>query len=207
MRRRACLGAALALLLAGAAFSARADAVATLRAFIRDVKSGSADFTQTVTSTDRAHKKVSSGRFDFQRPDRFRFDYKKPYEQLIVSDGNRVWIYDPDLNQATARPIAQALGATPAALLAGGSLDADFVLADAPPSDGLEWAIATPKVKDGPFQSIRIGFDNGTLARVDIVDSFGQRSLLVFARFDANAVVAPDRFRFTPPAGTDVIEQ
>lgn len=207
MKRRAWLRGVLLPLLAGAAGLARADAVDTLRAFIRDVKSGRAAFTQTVTSTDGAHRKVSSGEFEFVRPNRFRFAYTKPYEQLIVADGNKVWIYDPDLNQASSRKIAQALGATPAALLAGGSLDADFVLAAQPSAGGLDWALATPKVKDGPFQSMRVGFQGGTLAAVEIIDSFGQHSELAFSPFQPNAAIAADRFRFTPPVGADVIEQ
>jgi outer membrane lipoprotein carrier protein len=207
MRRRTCLRAALLALAAGAAGLAHADAVDTLRDFIRDVKSGRAAFTQTVTSTDGAHRKVSSGEFEFLRPDRFRFAYTKPYEQLIVADGSKVWIYDPDLNQASSRRIAQALGATPAALLAGGSLDAEFVLAAQPSAGGLDWALATPKVKDGPFQSMRVGFRGRTLAAVEIVDSFGQHSELAFSRFEPNAAIAVDRFHFTPPAGADVIEQ
>ena len=186
---------------------ARADAVDTLREFVRDVKSGRAAFTQTVTSSDGARKKLSSGQFEFLRPNRFRFAYSKPFEQLIVADGNKVWIFDTDLNQASSRRIAQALGSTPAALLAGSSLDAEFTLSAAPARDGLEWALATPKAKDGAFQSMRVGFKGRELSAVEIVDSFGQRSLLNFSRFDANVIFDADRFHFTPPAGADVIEQ
>ncbi len=197
----------LAALAIGAVPFARADAVDTLREFVRDVKSGRAAFTQTVTSTDGARKKLSSGQFEFLRPNRFRFAYSKPFEQLIVADGNKVWIFDTDLNQASSRRIAQALGSTPAALLAGSSLDAEFTLSAAPARDGLEWALATPKAKDGAFQSMRVGFKGRELAAVEIVDSFGQRSLLNFSRFDANVIFDADRFHFTPPAGADVIEQ
>ncbi len=186
---------------------AHADAVGTLREFVRDVKSGKAAFTQTVTAADGVRKKTSSGDFEFVRPDRFRFAYTKPFEQLIVADGQKVWIFDTDLNQASSRAIGKALGATPAALLAGASLEADFVLSNAPAADGLEWALATPKAKDGAFQSMRVGFKGRELAAVEILDSFGQRSLLRFAAFAPNAVIAADRFRFVPPAGADVIEQ
>jgi outer membrane lipoprotein carrier protein len=187
--------------------TAHADNVDTLREFVRDVKSGSAAFTQTVTSADGARKKTSSGQFEFLRPNRFRFGYAKPFEQLIVADGSKVWIYDTDLNQASSRKIAQALGTTPAALLAGGSLDNDFTLSNQPAKDGLDWARAVPKVKDGPFQEMRVGFRGKTLAAVEIVDSFGQRSFLQFSGFQANPALAQDRFRFTPPAGADVVEQ
>ena len=190
-----------------AALTARADAVDTLRDFVRDVKSGRSAFSQTVTSTDGARKKTSSGQFEFLRPGRFRFNYTQPFEQLIVADGVKVWIYDADLNQASSRKLAQALGATPAALLTGASLDADFVLTPQPAKDGLDWALATPKAKDGPFQSMRVGFKGRELQAVEIVDSFGQRSLLQFSRFEADVALDAARFNYTPPAGADVIEQ
>jgi outer membrane lipoprotein carrier protein len=187
--------------------TSRADAVDTLREFVRDVKTGRADFSQTVTSTDGARKKTSSGQFEFLRPNRFRFEYIKPFQQLIVADGNKVWIYDADLNQASSRKIAQALGATPAALLAGGNLDAEFVLAAQPSKDGIDWALATPKAKDGPFQSMRVGFKSKVLTAVEITDSFGQKSSLLFGRFEGNTALDAGRFNYTPPVGADVTEQ
>ncbi|HOL38187.1 MAG TPA: outer membrane lipoprotein chaperone LolA [Rubrivivax sp.] len=193
--------------LAAASGVARADAVGRLRAFVSDVKSGKASFTQTVTSADGTRSKTSSGEFEFARPNRFRFAYTKPYEQVIVADGQRVWIYDADLDQASSRPLAKAIGATPAALLAGGTLDEDFVLADDGSSDGIDWVRATPKAKDGPFRSMRIGFRGAELAAVDIVDAFGQRSLLRFGGMVANAALPPERFRFVPPKGAAVVEQ
>lgn len=202
MRRWAC-----AIVWCAAVGAAHADAVDTLREFVRDVKSGRASFTQTVTSTDGARTKTSSGEFEFLRPNRFRFAYRKPFEQLIVADGVKVWIYDADLNQASSRAVASALGATPAALLAGGALDAQFVLAPQPGLDGMEWALATPRAKDGPFQSMRVGFKGRELAAVEITDSFGQRSALRFSHFEANVAIDAAQFRFSPPAGADVIEQ
>jgi len=193
--------------IAAASASVHADAVDTLREFVRDVKSGQAAFTQTVTSTDGARKKLSSGQFEFARPNRFRFTYTRPFEQVIVADGQKVWIFDADLNQASSRRIAQALGATPAALLAGASLEEEFVLAPQPSRDGLDWALATPRAKDGPFQSMRVGFRGKELAAVEITDSFGQLSLLQFSGYQANTPVVAERFRFVPPAGADVIEQ
>lgn len=196
-----------ASMLAAAAGSARADAVDTLRDFVRDVKSGRADFTQTVSSPDGARRKVSSGSFEFQRPDRFRFAYARPYEQLIVGDGRKVWIYDADLNQVSVRALSQAIGATPAALLAGAALERDFVLQAQPAQDGLDWVQATPRAKDGAFQSMRIGFRGKELAEVEILDSFGQRSRLQFSRYEANPALPESAFRFVPPKGADVIEQ
>jgi len=204
MKTLSWMGLTAALLLTG---TAQADAADTLRAFVRDVKSGSASFTQTVTSTEGARGRSSSGQFEFARPNRFRFAYTKPFEQLIVADGNKVWMYDPDLNQASSRRIGDALGATPAALLAGASLEEDFTLSAEPSRDGMDWALAKPKQKDGAFQALRVGFRGGVLAAVEITDSFGQRSVLRFADFAANAPVAAERFRFVPPAGADVVEQ
>ncbi|MFO1328222.1 MAG: outer membrane lipoprotein chaperone LolA [Rubrivivax sp.] len=199
--------AALAALALVACAAARADAVDTLREFARDVKSGRAAFTQTVTSVDGARKKTSSGSFEFARPNRFRFAYAKPFEQLIVADGSKVWIYDADLNQASSRKLAQALGSTPAALLAGASLEQDFSLAPEPSQGGLDWALATPRAAEGSIRSMRVGFRGKQLAAVEIVDSFGQRSLIQFSGFAANVAVAPEQFRFVVPPGADVIEQ
>jgi len=187
--------------------AAHADAADTLRAFIRDVNTGRAQFTQTVTSPDGAKRKTSSGSFEFSRPNRFRFAYAKPFEQLIVGDGQKVWIYDADLNQASSRRFTSALGATPAALLAGGSLDKDFDLSPLPPKEGLEWVQANPKSNDGSFKSVRVGFRGKELAAIEIVDAFDQRSLLQFSQFSAGVSFGADAFRFTPPAGADVIEQ
>jgi outer membrane lipoprotein carrier protein len=198
---------AFAAALLFAAGLARADAVDTLRDFVRDVKSGRANFTQTVTSPDGAKKKASSGSFEFLRPNRFRFVYAKPFEQTIVADGQKVWIHDPDLNQVSSRKLAQAIGSTPAALLAGGNLEQDFNLKPEASANGLDWALATPKAKDGPFQSMKVGFKGRELAAVEIVDSFGQRSLLQFSAFAPNVALTPDSFRFTVPAGADVLEQ
>ena len=196
----------LAALLAVAG-AARADAVDTLKEFVRDVRTGSAAFTQTVYSPDGARKKVSSGSFEFSRPNRFRFEYKKPFEQLIVGDGQKIWIYDADLNQASSRRFSQALGATPAAVLAGAALDKDFDLVALPDGDGLAWAQATPKAKDGTVQSLRVGFKGKQLAAIEILDAFGQRSLLQFSQVVSNPQLSAESFRFKPPPGVEVIEQ
>lgn len=204
---RQLLAPVAAIVLTLAASAARADSVDTLREFVREVKSGRAAFTQTVTSPDGAKKKVSSGRFEFSRPDRFRFAYAKPFEQLIVGDGKQVWLHDVDLNQVSVRPMSAALGATPAALLAGKSLDTDFDLSAQPSANGLDWALAQPKQKDGAFQSLRVGFRGKTLAAVEIVDGFGQRSVLQFDNFETNAALPDDTFRFVAPKGAEVLRQ
>lgn len=191
------------------AAAARADAVEALRDFVRDAVTGRAAFTQVVTSPDGARKKTSSGSFEFARPNRFRFAYSKPFEQLIVGDGQKVWLYDADLQQASVRAMDKALGATPAALLAGAALDKDFELRALPAAQGLEWVQATPREKDEAtnLQSLRVGFKGKTLAAVELVDGFGQRSLLSFHDLATNVAQAPETFRFVPPKGVDVLTQ
>jgi outer membrane lipoprotein carrier protein len=190
-----------------AAATAWADAVDTLRSFVTEVRSGRTAFTQTVTPADGTRPKVTSGTFEFQRPDRFRFDYLKPYVQTIVADGRQLWMYDPDLNQVTVRAFDQALGATPAALLAGDSLARDFVLLADPASEGLQWARATPKAADSGFKWMRVGFRGSSLAAVEILDRFDQRTRLQIESLEANVALPADRFSFVPPPGADVLQQ
>jgi outer membrane lipoprotein carrier protein len=194
-----------ALLLA--ASTAHADAVDALREFTRDAKSGRAAFTQVVTSPDGAKKKTSSGSFEFARPNRFRFAYTSPYEQLIVGDGEQVWLHDVDLQQVAVRPVSQALGATPVALLAGTALDKDFELKALPSAQGIDWVQATPRAAADTtgFQWLRVGFRANTLAAIELQDNFGQRSLLTFADVKTNLAPSPDAFRFTPPKGVEVL--
>jgi outer membrane lipoprotein carrier protein len=203
MTGRALAGAALM----AAAGLAQADGVASLQQFVTEVKSGRATFNQTVTAPDGKRKKSTTGTFEFQRPNQFRFSYDKPAEQLIIGDGKKVWVYDPDLSQASVRNMDQALGATPVALLAGGDLSKDFTLKSQPAEQGVEWALATPKRSDSGLQSLRLGFRGRELVALEIVDAFGQRSVMQFNSVQVNAKVAPERFRFDPPAGTDVMEQ
>jgi outer membrane lipoprotein carrier protein len=187
--------------------AASGDGVAALRDFVQRVTSGRAAFSQTVLSPDGQRRRNSSGRLEFTRPGRFRFDYDKPFAQLIVSDGERVWIHDPDLNQASARRASQVLGTTPAAILAGGSLEADFELIPQPPQDGLTWVLARPRQTGGTIQSLRVGFRARVLTTLEILDSFGQRSVLRFTDFETDVAIDPSRFEFVPPPGTDVIVQ
>lgn len=187
------------------------DAATRLRRFVERVGSGRARFEQTVTTPDGAARKASSGRFEFLRPGRFRFDYERPYPQLVVGDGTRVWVHDPDLQQVSVHRVDQALGASPAALLAGGALDRDFVLEPDPTRAGrdeqLAWVRATPRASDSGFAWIAVGMGGALPARIEIQDRFGQRTMLRLLDFEADAPVAPERFAFTPPPGADVVEQ
>ena len=162
------------------------------------------EFTQTVIARSGRKPQQSSGSFAFLRPGKFRWVYEKPYAQLLVSDGEKFWSYDQDLNQVAVKKIGQALGATPAALLAGESLDKNFTLKDGGTSDGIEFVEATPRTQDASFERIRIGLD-GNLPRVmEIHDNFGQVTLLRFTRFISNPDLPASTFRFVPPKGADV---
>jgi outer membrane lipoprotein carrier protein len=206
-RRRLVLASPL-LLLAPHLRAQRDDPARLLREFVAAVHSGQARFVQTVTSPDGKRKRTSRGEFEFQRPNRFRFAYDKPVDQLIVADGRKVWIHDADLGQASSRPIAQALGATPAALLTGGNLDAEFSFVAEPAQAGVQWVRALPRARDSAIQQLRVGLsDAQTLVAFEIVDGFGQRSLMQFSGFVANPSLAADRFQFVPPPGTAVVEQ
>lgn len=200
--------------LALTAFTAQADGLKDLEKFLREVNSAQASFTQVVTSPKRtsetvARSKTSSGRFEFLRPNRFRFEYTKPFEQTIVADGQTLWLYDVDLNQVTARKQQEVLGSTPAALIAAGTdlraLSEVFDLKAAPAQDGMEWLEARPRSKDGQLQSVRVGFRQGQLTALEIADSLGQRSVLTFSQWQGNAPLTAERFRFQTPAGADVI--
>ena len=199
--------------------SAGAGGLESLESFVKTVKTGRADFTQVVTSPAKEGQaprvKTSSGTFEFARPSRFKFLYKKPFEQSIVADGQTLWLHDADLNQVTARKQSQVLGSTPAALIAAApdvqALKVDFTLADAPDKDGLQWVAATPKSKEGQLQTVRVGFRAGDksaeLAALEILDSFGQRSVLSFTKVEVNPRLTADSFQFKPPAGADLIRQ
>ena len=199
---RAFTVAALSL----ACASAFASATDELRDFVRTVKSGKSTFTQTVTSPN-GKQKLSNGSFEFERPNRFRFVYEKPYAQTVVGDGSKVWIYDPDLNQASSRKTGDALANTPAALIVSNDIDKVFTLADLPSKDGLDWVVATPKQAEGTVRALKVGFRNHALAQLEIDDSFGQKSMIVFNAFEPNAKLPADTFVFVPPKGADVAEQ
>jgi outer membrane lipoprotein carrier protein len=187
----------------------------SLEAFVKTAKTGHAEFTQIVTGPAKegqaARSKTSSGSFDFSRPSRFKFVYRKPFEQTIVADGQTLWLYDVDLNQVTSRKQSAVLASSPAALIASAAdikaLQADFSLSAAPDKDGMEWVLASPKAKEGMLQSVRVGFKGPDLAVLEIVDSFGQRSVMSFTGLRINTPIEPAAFQFKPPAGADLIQQ
>lgn len=203
------------VLLAGTAVTAHAGPLESLEEFVRSARSGRAEFTQVVTAPGRdgqaPRTRRSSGTFEFQRPDRFRFVYREPFAQTLVADGQTLWLHDADLNQVTARKQAGVLASTPAALIAAApdlqAIRRDFELVALPDQGGLQWVQATPRNREGQVASIKVGLRGDALAALDILDSFGQRSVLTFTGFQLNPALAADTFRFTPPKGADVIRQ
>ena len=185
---------------------ARAGGMDRLNEFMSATLAATGEFEQRIYNRERKLVQESRGTLAFQRPGRFRWAYSKPYPQLIVGDGARVWVYDEDLNQVTVRKLDQALGATPAALLAGAN-DAlkAFMLKDEGTRDGLEWVEAVPRDKDSTFERIRMGFGFSGLERMELTDVFGQTTELRFRTLQRNPRVDPALFRFAPPKGADVV--
>jgi chaperone LolA len=190
-----------------AAATSSAAAAARLRGFIEGTQSAQARFTQTVV--DRKGKRVqeATGQMQFQRPGRFRWEYEKPYSQLLVGDGQRIWIWDRDLNQVTVRRLDRAITGTPAALLAGSNeIEKAFTVTAQPVQDGLDWIEAVPKGNESSFSSVRLGFAQDLLAAMELNDALGSRTLIRFEDLQRNPKLAPHLFRFTAPRGADVLE-
>jgi len=188
------------------AAGAQASSLERFQAYVRTTQSARADFEQKVYDRSRKLVQESKGSFAFLRPGRFRWTYAKPHPQLIVGDGERVWIHDEDLNQVTVRRIAAALGSTPAALLAGSSdLERAFVFAEGGTQDGLEWLEARPREREAGFERIRLGLGVAGVEAMELTDHFGQTTVLRFRNVTRNPQIDPATFRFTPPKGADVL--
>ena len=194
------------LVLSLLAVAAQAATLERLRTFVRDTQTARARFTQMVTDRNGRVVQRSSGEFAIARPGKFRWSVDKPYQQLLVGDGERVWVYDPDLNQVVKRRNDQALGSTPAALLSGrDDVEAAFDWRELPPAGGLDWLGAKPRDKESTFADIRLGFDATGLAEMEILDNFGQRTHIIFSGLERNPKLGSELFRFMPPKGADVI--
>lgn len=187
---------------------ASASGTEALKAFLGQTQSVKARFAQMVLDRNLKPLQQAQGVMQFSRPGKFRWDYAKPYEQTIVGDGSRLWIYDRDLNQVTVRKLDRALGASPAALLAGSNdLERDFTLTDSGSKDGLDWLDAVPKTRDTAFERVRMGFGKSGLAAMELRDQFGQITVITFADVERNPRIPAEVFRFTPPKGADVISE
>ena len=174
--------------------------------FITATHTAQGKFEQKIFDGNRRLLQESSGVLAFSRPGKFRWTYFKPYAQVIVGDGSKVWIYDEDLKQVTVKKLDQALGSTPAALLAGNNeAMRAFRLTDKGTKDGVEWLEAVPCDKEGSFERIRMGFGESGLRQMELVDSFGQTTVLRFNSLERNPKLDPALFRFSPPKGADVM--
>lgn len=223
----------MTMLALGAPLAAHADAIAKLKKYIRTVHSSQANFIQEVLAANGKRLQVSSGNMQFSRPGKFRWEYQKPYEQIMVGDGTRFWMYDVDLQQVTVKKLDAALGSSPAALLSGSDrIEKEFDLKDVEckpypiPMDtepssaveaapnaacdkdeaALEWLEATPRSHDTAFTRIRMGFNaRAELVTLELFDNFGHITVLHFSGILRNPKFPPELFRFVPPQGVDVI--
>lgn len=215
MSRRPLLVAAVFGALLGATNGARAGAIDDLHRFLSGTRTLRADFAQSVVARNGQAAQVASGVMMISRPGKFRWQIDKPYSQLLVGDGEKVWMHDPDLRQVTVRKVGAALGGTPAALLAGdNTIEKNFTLRQLDKTDearsgdagdALDWVEATPRMADSGFEKVRLGFAAHELKAMVLHDSLGQTTRLNFSRVERNPRLPPSLFRFVPPAGADIL--
>ncbi|CAH1081843.1 outer membrane lipoprotein chaperone LolA [Candidatus Nitrotoga sp. 1052] len=187
--------------------SAYAGATDKLKNFIASTHSAQANFTQEVRDKSGKRIQSASGTMQFVRPGKFRWVYQKPFEQLIVGDGEKFWLHDVELNQVTVKKIDAALGSSPAALLSGNNeIERGFKLKDNGTKDSLEWLQATPRAKDTSFEKILMGFNaQSELMVMELQDAFGHTTVLRFSKLQRNPQLSPQLFKFVPPKGADVL--
>lgn len=186
--------------------STYASSIDALKSFVQQTQTARAQFRQLVLDKKMATVQEASGTMEFMRPGKFRWLYEKPYQQTIVGDGAKLWMYDPDLKQVTVKKLDQAIGGSPAALLAGkNEIEKYFHLKDIGKRGSMEWLEATPKGQDSSFELVRMGFGGETLEVMELRDHFGQTTIIKFSKLERNPKLSPDAFHFTPPKGADVI--
>ena len=186
--------------------SALADGVSSLRDFFNNTTTMRAQFSQVVNDNQGRKVQEVEGTMQLQRPNKFRWDYKKPYEQQIVSDGKQVFLFDTELQQVTIRELSKTLGSSPAALLAGGeAVEKSFILKNATRKDGLSWVLALPKDKESGFDRVLLGFKADKLRKMELYDSFNHITHITFNDVERNPTLQDATFLFTPPEGVDVV--
>jgi len=187
--------------------TAHAAATDRLKTFIAATHSAQANFTQEVQDKNGRRIQSASGTMQFVRPGKFRWEYQRPYEQLIVGDGKQFWMYDVDLNQVTVKKLDAALGSSPAALLSGSNeIERGFVLKNIESRDGMEWLQATPKSAETSFEKILMAFNaKSELAVMELHDAFGHHTVLRFSGLKSNPSLGAQLFKFVPPKGADVL--
>ena len=185
-----------------------ASSIDTLKAMFAQTTTARAHFAQIVLDRNMKMLQQATGTMQFSRPGRFRWEYDRPYEQLIVGDGSKVWLYDKDLNQVTVRRFDRALGSSPAALLAGSDdIEKSYRLTSLGSQDGLDWLEAVPRTQDTAFERVKLGFGKAGLEAMELRDQFGQITVIKFSTIERNPKLPPESFRFTPPKGADVISE
>jgi len=185
-----------------------ASSIDTLKAMFAQTTTARAHFAQIVLDRNMKMLQQATGTMQFSRPGRFRWEYDRPYEQLIVGDGSKVWLYDKDLNQVTVRRFDRALGSSPAALLAGSDdIEKSYRLTSLGNQDGLDWLEAVPRTQDTAFERVKLGFGKAGLEAMELRDQFGQITVIKFSTIERNPKLSPESFRFTPPKGADVISE
>lgn len=199
----------IALLFLMFSLPVHAGAIDKLKSFVAATRSAQADFTQVVLDRSNRRLQSATGTMQFARPGKFRWEYRKPYEQTIVGDGAKFWLYDADLNQVTVKKLDAALGSSPAALLSGSDeIERGFVLEESGSLDGLDWLRATPRSADTSFEKILMAFDaKSELAVMELYDVFGNHTVLRFTHLKRNPQLPASLFRFDPPKGADVISE
>jgi outer membrane lipoprotein carrier protein len=184
----------------------QAQSESTVQRYFRDLKSLRANFTQTVFNDQSRPLQTSSGQVLMQKPGRFRWDYRQPFKQIIVADGDRLWIYDSELEQVTVKRLEKALSATPLALLSGAApVEKAFTVHAMAQQEGLQWYELRPKDTQAEFTLIRVAFAGDILKVIELEDVFNQRTRLSFEKLERNVAIDPALLRFVPPSGVDVI--
>jgi len=198
---------ALPLLFLSLASQAETTPQSRLKSFFDSARTLQAEFTQVQLDESGRPKQESKGTFYLQRPGKFRWDYAKPYKQEIVSAGGKVWFYDVDLEQVTAKKLGQAVGSTPALLLSGEmALEDNFTIEDQGADEGMFWIKLVPKSEEGGFRYVLIGLEGDKLAGMELSDNFGQLTRIYFSNLRTGVSLDPKLFQFSPPAGVDVFE-
>jgi len=177
-----------------------------MKEYFQNIQSAQANFHQVVTDKQGQKTQEVTGSMRLQKPNKFRWDYNKPYVQQIVGDGEKIWLFDPELNQATVRSFAKAASSSPAALLAGGKdIERSFAIKDTSRKGDLEWVMAIPKVRETGFERLFLGFKGDELMEMELHDSFGNRTAIEFSDVQRNPKLPADAFKFVPPHGADVL--
>ena len=186
--------------------SAHAAGLERMKEYFKNIQSAQANFHQVVTDKQGQKTQEVTGSMRLQKPNKFRWDYNKPYVQQIVGDGEKIWLFDPELNQVTVRSFAKAASSSPAALLAGGKdIERSFTIKDASRKGELEWVMAIPKIKETGFERLFLGFKGDELMKMELHDSFGNRTAIEFTDVQRNPKIPADSFKFIPPRDADVL--